>query len=502
MTLDLTFKEVCSFIKKDGEKDPKLIEAVDKLLGFAMICSPIFLGPSAAAFLPSLAVKNELIKIGKGIFDKFTKQDDNNYVSRQQRMQVAYGLLCFTSFFEALDKKITINLRKKIILLPEEKAFIAESASGEAITSAAKACGCIGITNPLTEFPLSFPHPIESFESQIQRHTDLWKQMGQGFLDFLQKLSFWNEITNKERTKIISPLKDVPKDAAVYFEAQYFELARQYEEFAIWANLQEHKRTKELIGNLSLQVQQHTDLAVLSSGIDIGFSKLHETVLGIPELLKIQQAVELVESLSNHYQARINDPIIDDKEDDDENKPRLAFPRIREAFIPQSFCVLRQTGKIRRLEDEATWHGLERRSDLGAFMLSYLRSPYSTESPLLILGHPGSGKSLLTTVLSAQLMSKHFSTIRVPLREVNAEAGIVAQIEEAIHRITNISVDSWAKLSSTFKNSPPLIILDGYDELLQASGKVFSSYLKEVQNFQKSESEQGRPLRAIVTSTL
>jgi len=45
-----------------------------------------------------------------------------------------------------------------------------------------------------------------------------------------------------------------------------------------------------------------------------------------------------------------------------------------------------------------------------------------------------------------------------------------------------------------------LVVLDGYDELLQASGKVFSSYLKDVQHFQKSEVEQGRPVRVIVTS--
>lgn len=88
-------------------------------------------------------------------------------------------------------------------------------------------------------------------------------------------------------------------------------------------------------------------------------------------------------------------------------------------------------------------------------------------------------------------MSKHFTAIRVPLREVNAEAGIVAQIEEAIRRITNVGVDSWAKLSSAFKNSPPLVILDGYDELLQASGKVFSGYLKDVQTFQRMRQSKG-----------
>ncbi len=168
--------------------------------------------------------------------------------------------------------------------------------------------------------------------------------------------------------------------------------------------------------------------------------------------------------------------------------------------MPQAFRVLRQGGQSRRFEEESTWSGLPRRNDLGAFLLSYLSSPYSTEAPLLVLGHPGSGKSLLTTILSAQLMSKHFTAIRVPLREVNADADIVTQIEDAIRRITGVSVDSWIKLSALFKNCPPLVILDGYDELLQASGQVFSSYIKDAQRFQEREAEQGRPLRIIITS--
>lgn len=62
MSIELTFKSVCASIKKQGKDDPKLIEAVDNLLGLALICSPAILGPAAAALLPTLAVKNELGK--------------------------------------------------------------------------------------------------------------------------------------------------------------------------------------------------------------------------------------------------------------------------------------------------------------------------------------------------------------------------------------------------------------------------------------------------------
>ena len=502
MTLDLTFKQVCDLIKKDGKEDPKLIEAVDHLLGFALICSPVIFGPEAAALLPTLAVKNELVKIGKGVFEKLSKKKDNDYLARQERMQMAYGLLCFTAFFEALDEQIPEALRKKIGLLKGEKDFLAKDAMAKtAEQGKASADVCEHADAPLASLPLAFPHPTETLDQQVQRHADLWQQMGVGFLSFIPKLAFWEQAEEKEQAKILSAIQKVPEEAKKCFEAQYFELARRFEDFAVWANLQEHKKTKEMIGELSKYVRHHAALAKAGDTlIDIGLANLHAAVLDIPETLRISQATDIVESLTKHYQARVNDPIIEDKEEPQDDKPRLSFPAVRDAFIPQSFRVLRQTGKARRLEDEATWEDLARRNDLGAFLLSYLSSPYSTESPLLILGHPGSGKSLLTTVLSSQLMSKHFTVIRVPLREVNAEAGVVAQIEEAIRRITNINVDSWARLSGAFKNSPPLVVLDGYDELLQASGKVFSSYLKDVQHFQKSEVEQGRPVRVIVTS--
>jgi hypothetical protein len=502
MTLDLTFKQVCELVKKDGKEDPKLIEAVDLLLGLALVCSPLAIGPLAAALLPTLAVKNELVKLGKSVFDKLTKKRDDEYVARQERMQMAYGLLVFTAFFDALDTQIPKTLRVRFALLKEGKAFSAKDAARRSGgKSKEPADACLRADAPLATMAFPFPHPTESLAQQVGRHAGLWKEMSQGFLAFIQKLVFWEEAKEKEQADIVAAIQKVPEEAAKCFEAQYFELARRYEDFAVWANLQEHKRTKELIGALSQYVKQHAQLAKAAEiSADIGFGRLHTTVLNIPETLKISQATDLVDSLTKHYKARINDPIIEDKEEPEDDKPRLSFPRVSEAFIPQSFRVLRQTGKARRLEDEATWDDLPRRKDLGAFLLSYLSSPYSTESPLLILGHPGSGKSLLTTVLSAQLMSKHFTAIRVPLREVNAEAGIVTQIEEAIRRITNIGVDSWARLSSAFKNSPPLVILDGYDELLQASGKVFSGYLKDVQYFQRSQAEQGHPVRVLVTS--
>lgn len=503
MTLELTFKSICTAIKSQGKDDPKLIDAVDNLLGMALICSPIVLGPGAAAILPILGVKNELVKIGKNVFEKLTKKKDEDYLVRHETMRIAYGLLVFTSFFEALDAKLPKALREQIALLDPEKAFLAKEAAEKIQARQPELATAELPEAPLSSYPIAFPHPVETLAQQCERQAMLWKQMRQGFAEFVQKLAFWDDNDEKKKLSFLSGLEKIDVEAASRYEAQYFELARKFEDFAIWANLHSHKNTRAHIGELSEYVKHYVKLHDTSEKhIDIGFARLRKAVLSIPETLKIQQATEIAGGLNKHYQARVNEPIIEDKEADDAGRPRLSFPKVGEAFVPQAFRVLRLTGKAIRLEDETIWAKLPRRNDLGAFLLSYLSSPYSVETPMLILGHPGSGKSLLTTILSAHLMSKQFTAIRVPLREVNADADVVTQIEEAIRRITGVGVESWIKLSALFKNCPPLVILDGYDELLQASGQVFASYIKEVQRFQEREAEQGRPLRIIITSRI
>lgn len=501
MPLDLTFAQVSEFVRGEARREPKVIEALDGLLGLLIICSPLVAAPAVAAILPTLAVKNELIKQGKLVFERIGKKKDGDHAARLSRMQAAYGLICYTAFFEALEAALPESIRARAKLLPSEKAKLANDALFAEPAGEPVGRGIGDDVNPLTCFSVPFPHPAEQFADHVTRLTPLWKRMGDGFCSFIVKLAVWDELEEKERANLQVNLDKIAISSAQYYEAQYFDLCQKFPDFAVWGNLHEHASTRARISELSAYVQAYAKLAAEgATTIDVGLVRLQQAVAELPEVLKTARAEELATALRKHYAARIQDPIVDDREDRAEPGPKLSFPTVKEAFVPQSFCVLRAGPAVRQLEENSTWSASPRRNDLGAFLVSYLTSPYSADSPLLLLGHPGSGKSLLTTVLAAQLMSKQFTVIRVPLREVSAEAPIVSQIQEVIKRITNISVDSWSKLSATFRNNPPIVILDGYDELLQASGKVFAGYLSDVQAFQRSESEQGRPVRVIVTS--
>ncbi|MCG6553630.1 MAG: NACHT domain-containing protein, partial [Candidatus Magnetominusculus sp. LBB02] len=152
------------------------------------------------------------------------------------------------------------------------------------------------------------------------------------------------------------------------------------------------------------------------------------------------------------------------------------------------------------LADAQLWDNQKEDANIGHFLIKYLRSPYSTKTPLIILGHPGSGKSILTKMIAAIFSHNNlFIPIRVPLRKVNTDCEISEQIIEQLNKSLGTKFPSWNDLRNQ-NTVPLLVLLDGYDELLQASGRMFKRYIKDIENFQKKEESFGNQLRVIVTS--
>ncbi|MGL1958761.1 MAG: hypothetical protein OCD00_15775 [Colwellia sp.] len=492
MPKDLTFSEVCNFIKND---DGKLIDAVDKLLGAAIICSPAIFGPIALPALGLLASKNGLTSLGKDLLSKITSKDDSDYLARMQRMQISYGLICYTAFFDAIDKEFSEELLKELSLKLTDKLKIT-SRSQDCKTNEKKANLTLLESNSDEIFnnPLLFPHPTSNFDEIKNNLSDMYARMANSFNEVVEKHLIFESKDEEKATLFLKSIEALPEQAIRCFEAQYFELARKYEEFRIWIQINDRK---EMSGYLI----KYLELAdKTSSQIDIGFNHLHETILSMPDRFHEIEAKKVVEGLKRCYSARINEAVIDDKEIISGDMPPLAFPKISEAFIPQSYRVLKQNSKDMHLEKEETWERLDKKHNLSAFITSFLSSPYSIETPLLILGHPGGGKSLLTKVLSAKLMSHSYTPIRIPLREVNADLTIEAIVEKQIERDAECSINSWADFANQFKDRPLLIILDGFDELLQASGSVFAGFLDKLQKFQQNQIIHNHPARIIVTS--
>lgn len=458
MPTDITFSEVCKYIKND---DDSLIEATGDIVGAAIICSPLVLGPAALPLFGLLGVKNQMVTLGKKLFQKLTSKHGKDYLARMERMERAYGLICYTAFFDTLDKLLPDDLRNRINLQSQEEGRKLENNEIDELLTT--------LQGPLNE-PLSFPHPTSSLEDLESQLTKLYQHMAKNFGEYVNKMSLFEELEEKESDNFVKLIKKLPKDAIKRFEGQYYELARKYEDFRIWIEIKEKRADQKTRSN---HMKEYMSLARHSDEkMDIGFSKLQQTVLAMPDIFQEVKAKHVVEALRNRYEHIIEQPLIEKEEVPEGDGIRPVFPKISEAFIPQSYRVLRHTskGKDIHLEKEETWEKLDAKCDLEAFLLRFLSSPYSIEAPLLILGHPGSGKSLLTKVLSAKLMSKTYTPIRIPLRDLkHPESEIPNLVEEQINKDISDDMGSWADFSRQFTDRPLLIILDGYDELLQAS---------------------------------
>ena len=152
-----------------------------------------------------------------------------------------------------------------------------------------------------------------------------------------------------------------------------------------------------------------------------------------------------------------------------------------------------------RPADERWWAHRESHDDFDVFLARHVTSPDATRRPLLLLGHPGAGKSLLTKVLAARLPASDYTVVRVPLRRVSADAEIHRQVEEALDIDTDQRI-AWSDLAEQSGDTVRVVLLDGLDELLQASEHDRSSYLEDVMDFQERETMQRRPVVAVVTS--
>src|SRR5690606_39158128 len=102
-------------------------------------------------------------------------------------------------------------------------------------------------------------------------------------------------------------------------------------------------------------------------------------------------------------------------------------------------------------------------------------------------------------MLAARLPLGNFLPLRVELRSVPADAPIYTQIDEGISATLHART-SWRDMADEAQDAVPVVIVDSFDELLQATGDNRSDYFEQVQRLQEHQADLGRPVAVIVTS--
>lgn len=485
------FNELKNYLKGPCEAGNEILDAFECLTDAAIIFCPTVLGPQFLPLLGVLDVKDRLFNMSRKVLDFMTDRIKPDCKTKMEQLKYAYALISVTSYYEELSN-----------VFPKE---IAKVLKRELSTLAGK----VGTNSEIADTPQSSVRITDFYADHITTYTEVKENIYSRYKKASAHLvSLLNDVSNtckeEEKTeleKVKQKLAKLPEKAIKTYDAQYWELANEFSDFALFAQLEILKG----IDSSNVQNKKSIEkLRLTADRIDIGFKEFKESVNSIITDFKMHEDQDIVDELKIVYEASIKKPIIEHKEIESQDEKRnIEFPKIVDAFIPQCYKCLLYNDESIKLEDEKVWDSTAPQHDIEPFIMRYLSSPDSIENPLIILGQPGSGKSLLTKVLSAQLMSESYIAIRIPLREVNADSRIDSLVAKQIAYDANRNLPfGYGAFASHFVERPLIIILDGYDELLQAKGQVFSNYLENVQAFQQSQKELNRPVRIIITSRI
>ncbi|MER8265701.1 hypothetical protein ABT007_16075 [Streptomyces griseus] len=385
---------------------------------------------------------------------------------RTDVLRAAHTVIVIVAFFEAMEELELPFSLSEVRLTRDEQLGLARTESG----STTEPSDLVSLLLA-TDLPCPAPHiPDPALTAMLLAS---YADYARRFCDFLEGLALWEHMDELRRRRAHAALMDDQPHASLdRYQSLYVELAKAAPEFGFWVT---HVAQQAI----------RTDIGRALSGIETLLT--HTTQA-------LRPPVDVASALARAHQAAFAHPVLDAASAPD----GIRIPTLQDLYLDPDFRVSAASGQAAPADHE-WWDRLPLRRDLTRYLAGALTSPQLAEAPLLILGQPGAGKSVLTRVLAARLPSVGFLPVRVPLRDVRVEDELQDQIEQAIRASTGERV-SWPELVRAAGGSTPVLLLDGFDELLQTTGVHQTNFLERVSQFQRREADQGRPVLALVTS--
>jgi hypothetical protein len=393
----------------------------------------------------------EAVRLGDGLIRRL--RDQVKGLSRYdttQRLAAAHAVIVISAYLEVLGE---VGVLGELTREDQERLL---------------GLGPDNLTESLLSLPVPLPAPQHPHETVRERLADRYAGLTRSLVDLLSGLACWDGWDETERARLA---REVPARALRRYEELFRRLVADFPEVACWSDLVGHQATRGEVRKGLAGLQEQLSVLVSARGPS-----------------------DRLAALIQASHAALAAPIVASAD-----LPRgMAIPSLARGYVDPAFRVFpAQQG--RQVTSETSWEALPCRDDLAAFLSGHLTLPQSTESPLLVLGQPGAGKSVLTRMLAARLPAAEFLPLRVELRGVRADADVLEQIEHGIKDALDEKM-SWPDLVHAAQGALPVVMLDGFDELLQATGVNQTDYLDKVAQFQRRQAERGRALAVIVTS--
>ena len=447
----LTYADAVNLL---GAGESRVIAALGRAAGVPAAV----VGAATLSSVDLLAVRNEVVEWGQAANRKLNERLAGlGRFDRTQRLTAAHAVLVVSSFFEALgDVADEITLAEQVAL-----------GTRSAVESERR-----DIVSVLTEDAVPIPSaavPVERLKAELSGYyTTLIKAAA----EFLHGLA--------GPVPVFPPESSILDAAIRQYEIGYRTLAADVPEFKIWADM-----IDAAAGRAETQR--------MGAALGTGLAEIHSLLSGLAGAAQ-SRWVDLVDQ----YRRELARPIIDVGELPD----NVRLPAVADLYVnPRARA--RRANPSSPIATEPWWkgEGVVEVMDIQTFLAGYLTGADATTVPLVVLGQPGSGKSMLTKVLAAALPPEEFLVVRVELRSVAADAAVQDQIEAAVYNSIGERA-SWPELVRSAGGALPMVLLDGFDELVQASGANRADYLEQVRQFQQRESERGRPVVVLVTTRI
>jgi hypothetical protein len=447
-----------------GGSGVKKAEWLDRLVGSGRRAV------GAADVLNCFGISAELVRFGRELVGGLAERRQGlSRFDRTQRIQAAHAVIVITAYFEALaSADLPFPLDELELTRSEQVTLVADRSPRSDRVGA--------LVGELLDNAIPLPTPQRPREDTVRALRALYEGLSGRLVQFVQGLATWDELPGADQSRFARAVRGIPATACQRYELLLNELAVAFPEVAHWANIQDHEATRHQL------------------------RELRTALAGLGELLRGTSdgmvSDERLAGLTRAHSAKLDRPIVEPGD----MPEGLRIPVLRDAYVDPRFRVADVSPGATPSED-SWWHDVPVRDDMNAFLAGYLTSPQATQAPLLVLGQPGSGKSMLTRVLAARLPANDFLVVRVVLREVPADMDLQDQVEQAIRHTTGERLE-WPALVRSAGSALPVVLLDGFDEMLQATGVSQTDYLVGIRAFQQREAAQGRPVAAVVTSRI
>ncbi len=426
---------------------------VAKVLGGALLdATPI------AGVLSLFDVKDEVVRLGTNVAGKLRDRVTGlNRYDRTARLEAAHAAIIVAAFFQALDEMPLPFDPKELRLTKDEQVTLAGGGTHQGSF----------IAKVMTIEPAGF-RAHHSYADTLYSIRQYYRELTAELASFVSGLAVRDRLNATEWTQTESALRqELPETACRKYEELHRQLAVDVPEFALWRDAIERHHLATGLGELEALLTRIA-AQIRRPGHPHTLSRAHRAVLSRP----IAQSGEIPMGMS--------------------------LPTLAEAYVNPDFRMT-EYAEHAVPSVESWWNQVEPNDDIVAFLARYLTSPEATRLPLVVLGQPGAGKSVLTRILAGRLPEGDYLPVRVPLREVPSDGTIQEQIEAAVRDAIGEQL-SWPELVRSAGGALPVVMLDGLDELLQATGVHRSDYLAQIVDFQRRETELGRPVVMLVTT--